>query len=799
MLNIFIIAALLMLPVTAIASTIQIPRTGQSKCFDTDGFELTCDGTGQDADIKSGVMWINPRFNDNGNQTVTDNVTGLIWTKDVNLMKTRNPTFDTDYTPGDGKVYLIIALNYIKKLNTESYLGFNDWRLPNINELESIFNKQQSNNAGWLNTQGFINCQADQYWTSTSFIPDTTYALTVNIDNGDVAGRLRSSSRNVWPVRGGLLANGTSSVNLPSTRQTTCYQNSTDDLASLYPAPLISCVGSGQDGELQVGAAWPIPRFLDNGDQTISDNLTGLMWMKDADLPYLPACGSFSTLTWQGALNFVKCFNQNAYLNKTDWRLPNVNELESIVHHSQSNISGWLISQGFLSVNTSYYWSSTSSMASPNQAKAVSFYSGISSSFDKTASYYAWFVRGGVLAINGTCGTSNHQAFATAPKDNFCSAGTASTLSGSGPWNWTCNGSNGGTTAICKAYTSSQLVPLAVNNFDTVTTPALPLGWVSNNTGATWATNTGTRYPSGIAAHSPTKLVFFNSFTAGSGSTASLISPAFSLSNVVNGKLTFWMYRDTGYPTLPDLIGIYVNTSASLSGASLLGTINRSTTLPPTVASAGWYQYSYDIPATYKGNSNYLIINGVSGFGNDIHIDDINLYAIIAPPTLNVSITGSGSVHSSPMNDIACINGSNVACSGIFDHAVEVTLTAYPEITSSTFTGWDVPGCTTATCILVMDTDKSVMATFSLAPRSKIAIDAPTGYDTLIDAYNNASSSIFSMNSEFTGDWTLDGSKDIFLIGGYQADYNSRTGFTTQIGKLTIKGGSLRVDGFKIR
>jgi|GEM_PF-4915221 len=62
------------------------------------------------------------------------------------------------------------------------------------------------------------------------------------------------------------------------------------------------------------------------------------------------------------------------------------------------------------------------------------------------------------IAINGVCGTSNNQAFSSIPTDNLCSTGTASAVTGSGSWNWTCAGSNGGTTASCNATKSSGTV-----------------------------------------------------------------------------------------------------------------------------------------------------------------------------------------------------------------------------------------------------------------------------------------------------------------------------------------------------
>ena len=67
------------------AGTIQLPRTGQTKCYDTSGTQISCTGTGQDGEIQAGVAWPSPRFVDNGNETVTDNLTGIMWSKNANL------------------------------------------------------------------------------------------------------------------------------------------------------------------------------------------------------------------------------------------------------------------------------------------------------------------------------------------------------------------------------------------------------------------------------------------------------------------------------------------------------------------------------------------------------------------------------------------------------------------------------------------------------------------------------------------------------------------------------------------
>ena len=198
---------------------------------------------------------------------------------------------------------------------------------------------------------------------------------------------------------------------------------------------------------------------------------------------------------------------------------------------------------------------------------------------------------------------------------------------------------------------------------------------------------------------------------------------------------------------------------------------------------------------------------------NITNTDSLNISfssTTLIPPanTLTVTLTGTGngSVHSSPMTDISCSKGatSDVSCSGVLSS--DGTLSAVPESTTSAFSGWANACEATATqtdCIITlasMTSDKTAVATFTLVPRSKLDLTASTGYDTLQTAYSNAATTIFALDGLFTGGWTLDQSKNITLKGGYLADYGpTRNGFTVLGGKLTIKNGSLRGDGLKIR
>jgi hypothetical protein len=171
-------------------AVVQLPKTGQTISY----------ATGDDSAVDSGLDWPNPRF-DTYDEEVIDNLTGLVWAKNANLMTSRDPGFDDQQVVDDGKVSWQRALDYIKKLNSERYLNSDDWRLPNVNELLSLYSGSQAWPALPAN-HPFVNVSNTSYWTSdTAYTP---HAFMGGPYYGGMAISLKNSSFfGVWPVHGG--------------------------------------------------------------------------------------------------------------------------------------------------------------------------------------------------------------------------------------------------------------------------------------------------------------------------------------------------------------------------------------------------------------------------------------------------------------------------------------------------------------------------------------------------------------------------------------------------------------------
>lgn len=179
-----------------------VEKTGQLNCHDFEGTPVDCAGTGQDGDIRAGVAWPTPRFADNGDGTVTANLTALIWLKNANCFPMR--TWATALTDCN-------TLNSGEcGLTDGSAEG--DWRLPNVKEYVSLidygsWSPALPNTAGtgkWSEGDPFTNVQSSYYWSSATRGGTATVAFYVLLNGGYILAHDKTDySYHVWPVRGG--------------------------------------------------------------------------------------------------------------------------------------------------------------------------------------------------------------------------------------------------------------------------------------------------------------------------------------------------------------------------------------------------------------------------------------------------------------------------------------------------------------------------------------------------------------------------------------------------------------------
>ena len=156
-----------------------------------------------------------------------------------------------------------------------------------------------------------------------------------------------------------------SPASLPATGQEKCWDGAVETLCTnpLWP---------GQDGSSRVGCPMQ-GRFTKNGDGTITDNCTGLMWQENAgDTNGDGSVTAADRLTWQEALQFVDDLSlgrnpANSNQPYTDWRLPNIHETSSILNYGTSPP----LDPNVFSGPVDWYWSSTTNRAAPSQAFMV--------------------------------------------------------------------------------------------------------------------------------------------------------------------------------------------------------------------------------------------------------------------------------------------------------------------------------------------------------------------------------------------------------------------------------------------
>lgn len=222
-----------------------------------------------------------PSYTNNGNGTITDNVTGLTWQRDMGKKITYQEAFI--------------------KADTMTLGGFTDWRVPTIKELYSLI---------------LFSGQVNGETAVKSFIDENYFVQPL----GDASIGERQIDAQTW--------SSTQYLSLTFNRDSTVFGvNFIDGRIKGYPK---YNPGSGNTAPrtmyfrmVRGNPKYGINDFIDNGDGTVTDKATGLMWQKADD---------GTARDWENALSYA----ENLTLaNYSDWRLPNAKELQSIVDYSR--------------------------------------------------------------------------------------------------------------------------------------------------------------------------------------------------------------------------------------------------------------------------------------------------------------------------------------------------------------------------------------------------------------------------------------------------------------------------------
>src|SRR5579864_1911037 len=309
-----------------------------------------------DASSKKGAAWsADTRFTDNQDGTINDTLTGLTWLKDAGCLG------------ADVWANALTAVNQLASgtcnLNDGSSAG--QWRLPNINELESLIDVSSANPA--LSTgHPFVNVSNAIYWTSTSYyggVGGSSKAWVLRMGDGrymnDTSANVKASAMNaIWAVKG---AGTGGTVQLQATGFYLPYS-------------------AGDGGTIQAGIPMISPRFVDRKDGTLTDTMTGLTWLKQADC---------IRGTWSDALAAIRSLasGQCGLTDKSSagqWRMPNRNELESLDDRAQTNMAQYF-DYTYLNkdgstfqapiftnyIESQFYWTSTTNAADSTEAWTV--------------------------------------------------------------------------------------------------------------------------------------------------------------------------------------------------------------------------------------------------------------------------------------------------------------------------------------------------------------------------------------------------------------------------------------------
>ena len=172
--------------------SVTLAQTGQRGCYDAAGEAIPCPGSGQDADLQSGLPWPAPRFERTG-QGVLDRLTGLCWLEPERL-SSHIATWAE-------------AVDFAASFETGSGAGSGPpWRLPNINELESLVDADRANPALPLELSAAlalpVALSAEGFWSATTSGFDPDWAFVLYVQKGALGVGFKPGAKfHVWPVR----------------------------------------------------------------------------------------------------------------------------------------------------------------------------------------------------------------------------------------------------------------------------------------------------------------------------------------------------------------------------------------------------------------------------------------------------------------------------------------------------------------------------------------------------------------------------------------------------------------------
>jgi hypothetical protein len=334
-------------------------------------------------------------FSDNGDGTVNDLVTGLMWQQ-------TDSTHDTFFYKNWEE-----AITHCQGLEGTTGYGYNDWRLPTITELESI----RSTNT--------ISLETLYYWSSTTRADVTSDAFYVNFYSSTLQSILYGDKMDNHYAVCVRTAFSNNNYKLPDTGQTTCSDNSG---VSIEPCPDPGNA-LAQDGSYTIN---PLSYTANSGDNTgtVTDDNTGLMWQQCIEGLTGSDCttASANTYNWYQATGTAEdTYNLNGASNAcgnlslagyADWRLPDENELMGIVDYGSFDPA--IKGTAFPNTIGYEYWSQTTYASNTAKAWYVEFWNGeVSPGLTATRGiksdnyYYVRCVRGTSTNVTGFTDNAN--------------------------------------------------------------------------------------------------------------------------------------------------------------------------------------------------------------------------------------------------------------------------------------------------------------------------------------------------------------------------------------------------------